>query len=59
MEPVLDVRLCLEEQHYSVMYIFVHFYIFSFCFVKKKLHKEASTDLMRETGKRKKPAWGV
>ena len=30
------VRLCLEEQHYSVMYIFVHFYIFSFCFVKKK-----------------------
>ena len=26
----------LEEQDYSVMYIFVHFYIFSFCFVKKK-----------------------
>ena len=33
---LVDVRLWLEEQHYSVMYIFVHFYIFSFCFVKKK-----------------------
>ena len=27
--------LCLEEQHYSVMYIFVNFYIFSFRFEKK------------------------
>ena len=37
VEPVLDDCLCLEEQHYSVMYIFVHCYIFSFCFVKKKI----------------------
>ena len=33
-----------------------------FLFVLKRrhsLHKEASIDLMRETPKRKKPAWGV
>ena len=50
MEPVLDVCLCLEveEQHYSVMYIFVHFYIFFFLFCKEKnsLHKEANIDFM-------------
>ena len=40
------------------------FTFFLFVFVKNllrrnSLHKEASTDLMRETPKRKKPAWSV
>ena len=34
VEPVLDLRLYLEEQRYSVMYIFVNTYILSFCFEK-------------------------
>ena len=37
VEPVLDVCLCLEEQHYSVMYIFVNFYIFFFLFRKEEI----------------------
>ena len=56
MEPALDVCLYLEEQHYSVMYIFVHFYIET---RKLETRKEASIDLMRETPQRKKPAWCV
>ena len=38
-------------------------FLFTFTFFvlqrRNLLHKEASIDLMRETPKRKKPAWGV